>query len=30
MITTQRSFQAASRLISTSDEVLQEIVNLKR
>ncbi|HEU5081186.1 MAG TPA: flagellar hook-basal body complex protein [Opitutaceae bacterium] len=30
MITTQRSFQAASRLITTSDEVLQEIVNLKR
>lgn len=30
MITTQRAFQAASRLITTSDEVLQEIVNLKR
>jgi flagellar hook protein FlgE len=30
MITTQRAFQAASRLITTSDEILQEIVNLKR
>ena len=29
MITTQRSFQAASRLITVSDEVLEEIVNLK-
>ncbi len=29
MISTERSFQAASRLITTSDEVLQEIVNLK-
>lgn len=30
LITTQRSFQAASRLITTSDSVLEEIVNLKR
>lgn len=30
MITTQRAFQAGSRLISTSDDMLQEIVNLKR
>jgi flagellar hook protein FlgE len=29
MISTERSFQAASRLISVSDEVLQEIVNMK-
>jgi flagellar hook protein FlgE len=30
MITTQRGFQAASRVITTSDEVLQELLNLKR
>lgn len=30
MITTQRSFQAASRLVTISDQVLEEIVNLKR
>ncbi len=30
MITTQRSFQAASRLVTVSDQVLEEIVNLKR
>ncbi|QUH20833.1 flagellar hook protein FlgE [Alkaliphilus sp. B6464] len=30
MITTQRGFQANSRIISTSDEMLQEIVNIKR
>ncbi|MGH8020420.1 MAG: flagellar hook-basal body complex protein [Opitutaceae bacterium] len=30
MITTQRSFQAGSRIITVSDEVLQEVVNLKR
>ncbi|OHW62763.1 flagellar hook protein FlgE [Andreesenia angusta] len=30
MITTQRGFQANSRIISTSDEILQELVNLKR
>ncbi len=30
MITTQRGFQAASRIITTSDELLQELVNLKR
>jgi len=30
MITTQRGFQASSRLITTSDEMLQELVNLRR
>lgn len=30
MITTQRGFQANSRIITTSDEMLQEVVNLKR
>ncbi|GAB6988919.1 flagellar basal body rod protein FlgG [Paenibacillus pini] len=30
MIVAQRGFQANSRIITTSDEVLQEIVNLKR
>jgi len=30
MITTQRGFQANSRVISTSDEMLQDLVNLKR
>lgn len=30
LITAQRGFQANSRIISTSDEVLQELVNLKR
>ncbi len=30
MITTQRSFQAASRIVTVSDAVLEEIVNLKR
>lgn len=30
LITTQRSFQAASRLITVSDSVLEDIVNLKR
>lgn len=30
MITTQRSFQAGSKLITVSDEILQEIINLKR
>ena len=30
LITTQRSFQGAARIISTSDEILQEVVNLKR
>ncbi len=29
MITTQRSFQASSRVITVSDQVLEEIVNLK-
>lgn len=30
MITTQRSFQAGSRLVTVSDSVLQDIVDLKR
>ncbi len=30
MIVAQRAFQANSRIITTSDEILQEIVNLKR
>jgi flagellar hook protein FlgE len=30
MITTSRAFQANTRMISTSDEVLMELVNLKR
>ena len=30
MITTQRGFQANSRIISTSDTMLEELVNLKR
>jgi flagellar hook-basal body protein len=30
MITTQRGFQASSRLISVSDEMIQELVNLRR
>jgi flagellar hook protein FlgE len=30
MITTQRGFQANARIITTSDEMLQEVVNLKR
>lgn len=30
MITTQRAFQASARIITTSDEILQELVNLKR
>ncbi|MCM3337309.1 flagellar hook-basal body complex protein [Paenibacillus sp. MER TA 81-3] len=30
MIVTQRGFQANSRIITTSDEILQEVVNLKR
>ena len=30
MITTQRAFQASARVITTSDEILQELVNLKR
>jgi flagellar hook protein FlgE len=30
MITAQRGFQANSRIISTSDEMLQDLVNLKR
>jgi flagellar hook protein FlgE len=30
MITAQRGFQANSRVISTSDEMLSDLVNLKR
>ena len=30
MITTQRGMQANSRVITTSDEILQELINLKR
>ena len=30
MITTQRGYQANSRVISTSDSILEELVNLKR
>lgn len=30
MITIQRGFQACARIITTSDEMLQEIINLKR
>ena len=30
MIITQRGFQANSRIITSSDEMLQEVVNLKR
>jgi flagellar hook protein FlgE len=30
MITTQRSFQASARLVTVSDAVLEDIVNLKR
>ncbi len=30
MITTERGFQANSRIITTSDEMLQELVNMKR
>ena len=30
MITAQRGFQANSRIISASDEVLQDLVNMKR
>lgn len=30
MIVTTRSFQSASKIITTSDELLQEIINLKR
>lgn len=30
LITTQRAFQASARIITTSDELLQELVNLKR
>ena len=30
MITTQRAFQANSRVITASDEILSELINIKR
>jgi flagellar hook protein FlgE len=30
MITTQRGFQANSRIITVSDSMLEELINLKR
>ena len=30
MITTQRGFQANSKIITVTDEMLQELVNMKR
>lgn len=30
MITTQRGFQANTRIITVTDEMLQELINLKR
>ncbi len=30
LITTQRGFQASARIITTSDELLQDVINLKR
>jgi flagellar hook protein FlgE len=30
MITAQRGFQASARIISTGDEMLTELVNIKR
>jgi flagellar hook protein FlgE len=30
MITSQRGFQANSKVITVSDEILQELVNMKR
>ena len=30
LIVSQRAFQASARMITTSDEVLQELINLKR
>jgi flagellar hook protein FlgE len=30
MITAQRGFQANSKIVNTTDEVLMELVNLKR
>jgi flagellar hook protein FlgE len=30
LISAQRGFQANSRVISTADEILQDLVNLKR
>ena len=30
MILTQRGYQASAKLVSTADDMLQEIINLKR
>jgi flagellar hook protein FlgE len=30
MITTQRAFQANSKVITSSDEILQDLINIKR
>jgi len=30
MITAQRAFEANAKIITTSDEVLQDVINLKR
>ena len=30
MITTQRAYQSNSKVISTSDEMIQELLNMKR
>ena len=30
LITTQRAFEASSRVITTSDEILSDLINLKR
>ena len=30
MITTQRGFQANSKIVTVSDEILSELVNMKR
>jgi flagellar hook protein FlgE len=30
LIRAQRGFQASTRVVTTSDEVLQELINLKR
>jgi len=30
MITAQRAFEANAKIVTTSDEILQDLVNLKR
>jgi len=30
MITAQRAFEANAKIVTTSDEVLQDLINLKR